>query len=309
MKKTIITAAITGAIHIPSQSKYLPIAPDEIADESIAACKAGAAVAHIHVRDPKDGRPTPDMELFRYVCKKVKENCDVILCLTTGGDPTTMTIEQRLLPVTELQPEVASLNGGSLNFALHPLAERIEEYRFNWEKEYLLKTENNIHNNTFYSMRKYIDTFYNVGTKPEFEVYEIGHINNIAYFVKQGKIKAPVYLQFVLGVLGGMQATVENLIYLVSTAEKAFGKDSFIWSVVGAGKQQMSLGAVALAMGGHVRVGLEDSIWLSKGEKAKSNAQQVEKIVRIAKELSKEVATADEARAILGVKGLDMVAF
>jgi len=309
MSKTIITAAITGAIHIPSQSEYLPITPEEIAEESIQACEAGAAAAHIHVRNPENGKPAADTALFRQVCEKVKKHCDIILCLTTGGDPTTMTIDQRLQPVTELQPELASFNGGSFNFALHPLADRIENYRFDWEKDYLLKTENNIHNNTFQSMRMYAEAFNRVETKPEFEVYDMGQINNIRYLIESGQVKGPVYIQFVLGILGGMQATVENLVLLVSMAEKTLKRDNFIWSVVGAGKQQMLLGAAALAMGGNVRVGLEDSIWLSKGRKAKSNAEQVEKIIRIAKEMSKEIATPDEAREILGTKGLDAVNF
>ncbi len=307
MSKTIITAAITGAIHIPTQTEYLPITPDEIADEAIRACEAGAAVAHIHVRDPKNGKPSADINLFRQVCEKVKKNCDIILCLTTGGDPTTMTLEQRLLPVTELQPELASFNGGSFNFALHPLAEKINVYKYDWEKQYILNTEDNIHNNTFKSMRMYAEKFNSVHTKPEFEVYDMGQLNNIRFLLDKGQIKGPVYIQFVLGVLGGMQATVENLVLLVNMAEKILGKDNFIWSVVGAGKQQMLLGAVSLAMGGNVRVGLEDSIWLSKGVKAKSNAEQVEKIVRIAKEMSKEIATPDEAREILGTKGIKAV--
>lgn len=309
MNKTIITAAITGAIHIPSQSEYLPITPDEIADEAIRACEAGAAVAHIHVRNPENGKPVSDTSLFRQVCEKVKKQCDIILCLTTGGDPTTMTLDERLQPVTELQPELASFNGGSFNFALHPLADRIENYRFEWEKDYLLNTENNIHNNTFLSMRMYSEAFNKVGAKPEFEVYDMGQINNIRYLVESGKVKGPVYIQFVLGILGGMQATVENLVLLVNMAEKVLGRDNFMWSIVGAGKQQMLLGAAALAMGGNVRVGLEDSIWLSKGRKAKSNAEQVEKIIRIAKEMSKGIATPDEARKMIGTKGLDSVNF
>ena len=307
MRKTIITAAITGAIHVPTQTEYLPITPDEIAEEAIAACEAGAAVAHIHVRNPENGKPSADIDLFRQVCEKVKKHCDVILCLTTGGDPTTMTLEQRLLPVTELQPELASFNGGSFNFALHPLAAKVSQFKYEWEKAYVLGTENNIHNNTFQSMRMYAEAFCKAGTKPEFEVYDMGQINNIRYLLDSGQIQGPVYIQFVLGILGAMQATVENLVHMVDMAEKTLGKDNFIWSVVGAGKQQMLLGAASLAMGGNVRVGLEDSIWLEKGVKAKSNAEQVAKIVRIAKELSKEVATPEEARAILGTKGLNGV--
>lgn len=301
-KKAIITAAITGAIHIPTQTEYLPITPQQIADEAVKAYEAGAAVAHIHVRDPKDGRPVPNVELFEEVCDSIKKRCNVILCLTTGGDPTTMTVEQRLKPVADLHPELGSFNAGSFNFALHPLAERITEYKYDWEKQYLLNTENNIHNNTFKSMREYLGIFEKSGTKPEFEVYDMGQLNNIDYLVKTYNVKFPLDIQFVMGVLGGLPATAENLIHLVDKAEKTFGKENFQWSVIGAGQQQMKLGAVALAMGGNVRVGLEDSVWLSKGVKAKSNAEQVEKIIRIANELSVECATPDEAREMLGLK-------
>lgn len=307
--KLIINAAITGAIHIPTQSEYLPITPEEIAKEAIEAYKAGASIAHIHVRNPKDGSPTPDVELFKEVCEKVKKECNIILCLTTGGDPTTMTLEQRLKPVIDLKPEIASFNSGSINFALHPLAEKLTEYKFDWEKQYLLNTENNIHNNTFKSMREYLEVFEKCECKPEFEVYDTGHINNLSYLMKSGKIKKPVSIQYILGVLGGLPASVENLVHLVDMTEKALGKENFVWSVGGAGKHQMPLGAVAIAMGGNVRVGLEDSIWLGKGIKAKSNAEQVTKIARIAKELSREIATPDEAREILKVKGNDKTAF
>lgn len=300
-KKAIITAAITGAIHIPTQTEYLPITPKEIADEAVKAYEAGAAVAHIHVRDPKDGRPVPNIELFEEVCDSIRSRCNVILCLTTGGDPTTMTLEQRLLPVTSLKPELGSFNGGSLNFALHPLAGRFTEYKFDWEKQYLLNTENNIHNNTFKSMREYLEAFEKCGTKPEFEVYDMGQINNIKYLVDTYNVKMPLDIQFVMGVLGGLPASVENLVRMVDTTYKTFGQENVHWSVIGAGQMQMKLGAVALAMGGNVRVGLEDSIWLSKGVKAKSNAEQVAKIVRIAEELSVETATPDEAREMLGL--------
>ena len=308
-KKAIITAAITGAIHIPSQSEYLPITAEDIAQQAIDAGKAGAAIAHIHVRDPKNGRPVADLEMFKQVCTQVKAESDIILCLTTGGDPTTMTLEQRLQPVISLKPELASLNSGSFNFALHPLAEKINEYRFDWEKPYLLSTENNIHNNTFKSMREYLDIYSKTETKPEFEVYDMGQVNNIKYFYERGMISPPFDIQFVLGVLGGLPATVENLVHIVDAAKKALGEENVHWSVVGAGKQQMLLGATSLAMGGNVRVGLEDSIWLERGVKAKSNAEQVAKIVRIAKEMSVEVATPDEARAILQIKGLSKVSF
>lgn len=305
-KKAIITAAITGAIHIPSQSEYLPITPEEIAQQAVDAGRAGAAVAHIHARHPEDGHPVADVRIFQQICDRIREESDIILCLTTGGDPTTMTLEQRLSPVTQLKPELASLNSGSFNFALHPLAERLAEYRFDWERPYLLSTEDNIHNNTFRSMREYLEIFDQAGTRPEFEVYDLGQINNLKYFYDRGMIRPPFDVQFVLGILGGLPATVENLVHLVDAAQKALGMETLRWSVVGAGRQQMPLGAAALAMGGNVRVGLEDSVWLSKGVKARTNAEQVEKIVRIAGELSIETATPAEARVLLGLKDKDI---
>jgi len=301
MNKALITAAITGAIHVPTQTEYLPITPDQIADEAIAACQAGAAVVHIHVRDPKDGHPSADIDMFKTVCKKIKDNCNALICVTTGGDPTTMTLEQRLRPVSELEPELASFNGGSFNFSMHPIADKFETFQYEWERPHLLKSEDNIHYNTFKSMREYLDLFAEKDTKPEFEIYDMGQLSNLAFMIKGGKIKMPVDIQFILGVLGGLPATVENLVHMVDQAEKVLGKGNFVWSVVGAGKMQMQLGAVALAMGGNVRVGLEDSVWLEKGVKAKSNAEQVTKIIRIAKELGREIATPDEARGLLKV--------
>lgn len=309
MSKALITAAITGAIHVPTQTEYLPITPDQIADEAIAASQAGAAVVHIHVRDPKDGRPSADIDMFKTVCTKIKANCDALICVTTGGDPTTMTLEQRLRPVNELEPELASFNGGSFNFAMHPNADKFETFKYDWERPHLLKSEDNIHYNTFKSMREYLDLFAEKDTKPEFEIYDMGQISNLAFLIKGGKIKTPVDVQFILGVLGGLPATVENLVHMVDQTEKILGKGNFVWSVVGAGKMQMQLGAVALAMGGNVRVGLEDSVWLTKGVKARSNAEQVAKIIRIAKELGREIATPADAREMLQVKGMDKVNF
>jgi uncharacterized protein (DUF849 family) len=311
MVKQIITAAITGAIHIPTQTEHLPITTKEIADEAVRAAESGAAIAHIHVRDPQDGRPVPNVQLFEEVCAEIKSRSDIILCITTGGDPTTMTVEQRLSPVIKLKPELASFNGGSFNFSLHPIAERYKDsdYKFEWEKKYLLSTENNIHPNTFKSMREYLDVYWDTETKPEFEVYDMGQINNVAYLLKSGKVKKPLDIQFVLGIMGGLPASPYNLIHMVDMADKLIGEENFLWSVAGAGRMQMVLGPIALAMGGNVRVGLEDSIWLTKGVKAKSNAEQVEKIMRLASELSCEIATPEEAREILGLKGNAKVAF
>jgi uncharacterized protein (DUF849 family) len=309
MAKTIITAAVTGAIHIPTQTEYLPITPKQIADDAVMAREAGAAIAHIHVRNPETGQPIPDIDLFEEVCADIKKRSDIILCITTGGDPTTMTVAQRLAPVINLKPELASFNGGSFNFALHPLAERFKEYKFDWEKDYLLSTENNIHPNTFKSMREYLDVYWETETKPEFEIYDMGQINNVAYLIKSGKVKTPVDVQFVLGIMGGLPASPYNLVHMVDQANKLIGEENFYWSVASAGRMQMLLGPIALSMGGNVRVGLEDSIWISRGVKAKSSAEQVSKIVRIAEELSFDIATPDEARAILGLKGIDNVNF
>lgn len=307
--KRIITAAVTGAIHVPTQTEYLPITPQQIADDAVRAYEAGAAVAHIHVRDPKDGRPVPDLDLFRQVCENIKKRCNMILCITTGGDPTTMTVQQRLAPVSDLKPELASFNSGSFNFALHHLLKKMDNFKYEWEKQYLQNTENNIHTNTFKAMREYLEVYNQTGTKPEFEVYDVGQINNVAYLIENGLVKTPVSIQFVLGILGGLPATVENLVLMVDRAKKQLGENNFVFSAVGAGKTQFQLGAVSLALGGNVRVGLEDNIWLNRGVKAKSSAEQVSKVVRIANELSIEIATPDEARAILQVKGIDKVNF
>jgi len=302
--KRIITAAITGAIHVPSMSEYLPITPEQIADEAVRAYEAGAAVAHIHVRNPENGRPLTDLNMFREVASAIKERCPMVLCITTGGAPT-MPVEERLSPVNELKPELASCNGGTINFALHPLAEKIKEFKFEWEKPHLEWTEEQIFPNNFKSLRIYLQTFYNNQTKPEFEIYDVGQINNLVHLLTRGIFHRPVYLQFIMGILGGIPASIENLVFLAETAKRTIG--DFQWSVGVAGKEQFKIGAAALAMGGHVRVGLEDNLWLDRGIKAKSNAEQVSKIIRIARELGLEPATPEEARRILGLKGLPNV--
>jgi len=304
MSKVIITAALTGSIHTPTMSPYLPITPDQIAEEAVRACDAGAAVVHIHVRDPQTGRPVPDLELFREVVGKIKSRSRVVMCLTTGGG-LGMTTEQRVAVVPAFEPELASFNTGSMNFALFPLVEKIKEFKYPWEKAYLEASEDYIFPNTFKTLREFCVIFSRHGTKPELEVYDTGMINNIAYLINKGYLQKPVYLQFVLGILGGIPATVENLVFLYETARKAIG--DFVWSVCAAGRNQLNMGAVALAMGGNVRVGLEDALYAGPGKLAKSNAEQVEKIVRIAKELGLEPATPDEARQILGLKGYETV--
>jgi uncharacterized protein (DUF849 family) len=308
MSKAIFTAAITGSIHTPTMSPYLPITPDQIADNAIQACGAGAAAVHIHVRNPETGQPSPDLELFKKVLTKVKSKCDVIVCTTTGGG-LGMTPEQRVGVVSTLKPELASCNMGSMNFALFPLLEKMKDFKFPWEKQYLEFTEDLIFPNTFKSIRVFLNIFNENGTKPELEVYDAGMINNTAFMIERGLLKTPVYIQFVLGILGGMGATVENLVFLYESARRLIGEKNFVWSVCAAGRNEIPMCTHALLMGGNARVGMEDALWLDKGVLAKSNAELVAKIVRIAKEFGIEPATPAEARKILGLKGLDKVGF
>jgi len=308
MSKAIFTAAITGSIHTPTMTPYLPITPDQIADNAIQAYEAGAAVAHIHVRNPETGQPSPDMELFKKVLTKVKSKCDMIICTTTGGG-LGMTPEQRVAVVSTFKPELASFNMGSMNFALFPLLERMKDFKFPWEKQYLEFTEDLIFPNTFKSMRIFLNIFNENGTKPELEVYDAGMVNNVAFWIESGLLKTPVYIQFVLGILGGMAATIQNLVFLYESACRHIGEKNFVWSVCAAGIGQMPMCTTALLMGGNARVGLEDALRVSKGVLAKSNADLVEKVTRIAREFGVEPATPAEARQILGLKGLDKVAY
>jgi uncharacterized protein (DUF849 family) len=307
MAKVIVTAAITGAIHTPTMSPYLPITPEQIADQAIGAYEAGAAVVHIHVRNPETGRPVSDMNLFSQVLTSIKSKCNIIVCATTGGG-LGMTIEERLKVVPTFKPKLASFNAGFTNFALFDITERmkVEEWKYPWEKLYLEMTEDYIFPNTFKSLKEFAIAFGESGTKPEAEIYDSAMINNIAFLVERGYIKKPVYIQFVLGILGGMPATIQNLLFLYETAKRNFGED-FVWSVCAAGRYQLPICTAALTMGGNVRVGMEDSLYAGKGIVAKTSAEQVEKIVRIARELSLEIATPDEARKILDLKGIDKV--
>jgi uncharacterized protein (DUF849 family) len=306
MAKTIFTAAITGNMHTPTMSPYLPITPDQIADNTIQAYEAGAAVAHIHVRNPETGQPSSDLKLFKEVLTKVKNKCDIIICTTTGG-VAGMTPQERVGVVSTFKPELASFNMGSMNFAIFPLLEKMNDFKFPWEKQFLEYTEEFIFPNTFKSMRAFCNIFNESGTKPELEVYDAGMINNIAFMIEQGLLKKPVYIQFVLGILGGIAATIENLVFLYESACRQIG--DFIWSVCAAGRQEMPLCTTGLLMGGNARVGLEDALWVSRGVLAKSNADLVKKIVSIAREFGIEPATPREARQILGLKGLERVNF
>lgn len=306
-EKIIVTAALTGAIHTPTMSGNLPITPDEIVEEARRASEAGVSVVHVHARDPETGQPSADSALFGEILADIKDKCDAVICTTTGGG-FGMTVEQRVSVVKAYSPELASLNAGSLNFALHPILAKIKEFKHDWEPQYLAMSEDFIFPNTFKTLREFSEFFAQEDTKPELEVYDAGMLNNVAFLIQQGYIKKPVYLQFVLGILGGMQATINNLVFLVNSAKEIIG-DEFVWSVCAAGKDQFKMCNAALLMGGFTRVGLEDNLYLEKGRMAESSGEQVEKIVRIAKEHSIEPATPEDARAILKLKGLEKVKY
>lgn len=302
--KAIITAAITGSIHTPTMSPYLPITPQQIADEAVRAYEAGAAVCHVHARNPETGMPVADTNLMQQIITNIKSRCDIVVCITTGGG-MGMTVEQRVAPVTLFKPELASFNAGSVNFALFPVIPRYKEWKFEWEKMYLGMSEDFIFPNTFKTMREYCEFFGQNGTKPEFEIYDSGMVNNVAYLIQAGHVKKPVYIQFVMGVLGGITPSSKNLLFLVDYAKELIG--DFEFSVCVAGRAQFPLCTQSLLIGGNCRVGLEDNLYLDKGQMAKSNGEQVAKMVRIARELGIEPATPDEARKILGLKGIAQV--
>lgn len=302
--KAIITAAVTGSIHTPTMSPHLPVTPKELIADIMSAHEAGAAVAHLHVREPETGRPNADQDIYRQVAEEVKRRCDIVLCTTTGGrlgEP----VENRVRVVGNLKPEMSSLNAGSLNFALFQIVKNYPDWKHEWEKEYLEGTEDFIFPNTFYTMRKFLEHFQANQTKPEFEIYDVGMLNNLAHLIANGVVRKPVYLQFVMGILGGIPATVENLVFLVETARKQIG--DFQWSVCAAGRFQFTMTTHALLMGGHARVGLEDNLYLERNVLAKNSGEQVAKLIRIAKEFGIQPATPAEARQILGLKGLDQV--
>ena len=302
--KAVITAAITGSIHTPTMSTYLPITPQQIADEAVRAYEAGAAVCHVHARNPETGMPVADTNLMQQIITSIKSRCDIVVCITTGGG-LGMTAEQRVAPVTLFKPELASFNAGSVNFALFPAIPRYKEWKFEWEKMYLGMSEDFIFPNTFKTMREYCGFFGQNGTKPEFEIYDSGMVNNVAYLIQAGHVKKPVYIQFVMGVLGGITPSSKNLLFLVDYARELIG--DFEFSVCVAGRAQFPLCTQSLLIGGNCRVGLEDNLYLDKGQMAKSNGEQVAKMVRIARELGIEPATPDEARKILGLKGIAQV--
>ena len=300
-RKVIINCAITGSIHVPSLSPYLPITPEQITSEAVSAAQAGAATVHLHARDPETGRPDMEPELFHRFCRQVHKQSDTVICITTGGAPT-MTPEERMVAVQELKPELASINMGSINFGLFPMMARIKEYKFDWEQPYLESSKDLVFKNTFYDQERIFKIMEECGTKPELECYDVGHLYNTAYWVDQGVIKPPFWIQLILGIHGAIQPSVENLVFMKNTADKLFG-DDYIFSVLAAGRHEINLGTVGVIMGGSVRVGLEDNLYLTKGELAKSNADLVAKMRRIVSELGFDIASPDETRQILGLKG------
>lgn len=297
MNKTIITAAITGAVHIPSMSEYLPVTPQQIIDDAVAAYEAGAAVVHIHGRKEKNGEPTGDPEIMKNIVEEIRKRCNVVIGITTGG-AIGMSSEERLAAVPFCKAELASCNAGSVNFCFSPIADKIKIPKYDWEIPFVKNTYDLPFVNTFQGIEDYIKVMGENGTKPEFEVYEVGMINNIAYFMKKGLLKGPIYLQFVLGIMGGLPATVDNLLFLYNTAKKQLG-DNFVWSCAAAGKDQFNIVTTAVILGGNARVGLEDNLYIKKGQLAKSNAEGIKNIKEIVELLGKEIATPEEARKIL----------
>lgn len=307
--KVIISCAVTGSVHTPTMSPYLPLTPEDIARQAIEAAEAGAAILHLHARDPADGRPTADPKVFDRFVPRIRDATDAVINITTGGS-TRMTLEERLAYPLQASPEMCSLNMGSMNFSIHPAARRIQEWRHDWEKQYVEGMEDLIFRNTFKDIRHLLKVLGEErGTRFEFECYDLGHLYNLAHFVDEGLVRGPLFIQAIFGILGGMGPDPENLVTMRTTADRLFGRANYRFSVLGAGRHQMPLLTMAAVMGGNVRVGLEDSLYLGKGQLAQSNADQVRKIRRILEELSLEVATPAEARAMLGLKGQDAVTF
>jgi uncharacterized protein (DUF849 family) len=305
--KVIITCAVTGAIHTPSMSPHLPVTPEEIAEAAIGAAEAGAAIVHLHARDPRDGRPDQSPEAFAPFLKVIKQRSDVVLNLTTGGSPF-MSVEERIKPAALFKPEVASLNMGSMNFGLFPMLKRFKSFKHEWEPQMLEGSRDLVFRNTYKDIAYALRTLNETGTRYEFECYDTSHLYNLHYFLEEGLVKPPLFIQTVFGILGGIGTHPDDVGHMRRTADRLFGKD-YIWSVLGAGRSQMPIAAMAAAMGGNVRVGLEDSLWLGRGQFAQSNAAQVRKVREILDGLGLEIATPAEARQILQLKGGDMVAF
>ena len=308
-RKVIITCAVTGAIHTPSMSPYLPITAQEIADAALGAADAGAAIVHLHARNPKDGRPDQSPEAFLPFVKVIKQRSNVVINLTTGGAPTMM-VEERVRPAATLKPEVASLNMGTMNFGLYPMIPRYKgKFKFDWEEPYLEGSKKGMFKNTLADIEYILTTCAENNTRFEIECYDIGHLYTLKHFLDRGLIKTPLFIQSAFGILGGIGTHPEDVMQMKRTADRLFGPENFHWSVLGAGGAQMRVAAMAASMGGNVRVGLEDSLWIGAGKLAESNAQQVTKVRQIIEGLGLDVASSDEAREILSLKGGDKVGF
>lgn len=308
-RKVIITCAVTGSVHTPSMSPHLALTPDQIAEQAIEAARAGAAVLHLHARNPADGRPTPDPAVFDQFVPRIAAATNAIINITTGGS-VSMTLDDRLAYPLRAAPELCSLNMGSMNFAFHKAGRGITDWKYPWEQGHIAGSEAQIFRNTFADIRSVLARLGDAhGTRFEFECYDVGHLHNLKHFVDEGLVKGPLFIQCVLGILGGLNADPENLFLMRATADRLFGRENYAFSVLGAGRHQMPLVTMGAIMGGHVRVGLEDSLFLGRGQLAPNCAAQILKIRRILEELSLEIATPDEARAILQTKGADRVRF
>ncbi|MBX9456854.1 MAG: 3-keto-5-aminohexanoate cleavage protein [Rhizobium sp.] len=307
-KKVIITCAVTGGIHTPTMSDALPYTPEDIAQQSIEAAEAGASILHLHARDPETGKPTPDPAVFMQFLPRIKQSTDAVVNVTTGGG-LNMTVEDRLAAPLAARPEMCSLNMGSMNFGIYPLADRYASWKFDWEEPYLRGTDDFIFRNTFRDIARILTLLgEGHGTKFEHECYDVGHLYNLAHFVDRGLVKPPFFVQMIFGILGGIGPEMDNLMFMKRTADRLFG-DDYKWSVLAAGRFQMPFATQSAMLGGSVRVGLEDSLHIGRGKLASSNAEQVSKIRRILEELGHEIATPAEARRMLGLKGGDLVGF
>lgn len=306
-RKVIITCAPTGAIHTPSMSPYLPVTADQIAEAAIAAAEAGAAILHLHARDPADGRPSQDPELFVPFLEQIKARTQAVVNITTGGSPH-MTVDDRMRPAMRFKPEVASLNMGSMNFGLFPMLDRFKNFAHDWERQHLENSRDLIFKNTYKDIEAILRKGTENGTRFEFECYDISHLYNLAHFLDRGLVSGPLFVQSVFGILGGIGPHPEDLMHMRRTADRLFG-DQYQWSILGAGKNQIAMASIGAAMGSHVRVGLEDSLWIGPGELAKSSAEQVRRIRTVLEALNLEIATPAEARQMLALKGGNQVAF
>ena len=305
--KVIITCAVTGAIHTPSMSPYLPVTPEEIADAALGAADAGAAIIHLHARDPETGKPDQTPEAFARFLPRIKQASNAVVNLTTGGAPY-MTVQERIKPAQTFKPEVASLNMGSMNFGLFPMLNRFKTFKHDWEAQALENSRDLVFRNTFKDIEFVLHTLGDSGTRFEFECYDTSHLYNLAHFLERGLVRPPLFIQSVFGILGGIGAHPEDVLHMKRTADRLFG-DQYKWSVLGAGRNQLAVAAQSAAMGGNVRVGLEDSLWSGPGKLATSNAEQVRLVRQIIEGLGRTIATPDEAREILALKGGDKVAF